>query len=153
MCFSMVGQHNKMSTFLVVFAALLAAVSAAITQDHLRGAIHACYPKITTGPPGSFEAFLQSKKIPSTNEEKCFIGCFYRKIGLIKNEGLDLKVALELADAKYKNPSELKKAYKIADTCYALVKNIQDECHLGYMIRKCFIVNSDDRIRPPFLNA
>ncbi|KAG8246229.1 hypothetical protein J6590_089182 [Homalodisca vitripennis] len=46
----MVGQHNKMSTFLVVFAALLAAVSAAITQDHLRGAIHACYPKITTGP-------------------------------------------------------------------------------------------------------
>nr|ATU82918.1 secreted Odorant Binding Protein Family protein [Pristhesancus plagipennis] len=80
--------------------------------------------------------------VPKTEAEKCFLDCIYSGLSLTKDGAFNEAGAKMLAQQRFANsPDELAKANTMIDTCTkeAIVKDANEKCALGRLIRECFV--------------
>ncbi|XP_067008929.1 general odorant-binding protein 56a [Anabrus simplex] len=85
-------------------------------------------------PDSAFTIFVNG---PENQAEKCYLGCMFRRFGVIKDGKFDREGTLAMADLKFKNdPKKLEIVDRIIEDC-AQHSKATDECETGAELQKC----------------
>ncbi|XP_073973864.1 uncharacterized protein isoform X2 [Rhodnius prolixus] len=82
--------------------------------------------------------------VPKTEPEKCFLECIYNGIGLTKDGAFNEQGARVLAQQRFTGaPDDLAKANTMIEACTkeVVVKDANEKCGLGRLVRECFVKN------------
>nr|SAJ59021.1 putative odorant-binding protein [Triatoma brasiliensis] len=82
--------------------------------------------------------------VPKTEAEKCFLECIYNGIGLTKEGAFYEQGARTLAQQRFMGaPDDLAKANTMIEACTkeVVVKDANEKCGLGRLVRECFVKN------------
>ncbi|KAF6201438.1 hypothetical protein GE061_005886 [Apolygus lucorum] len=100
--------------------------------------------KTQTKLTGEQAKIVASQAIPKTEAEKCFLECIYQGLQLTKDGKFNEPAARALAQKRFGNaPEDLQKANTMIDICVkeVVVKDENEKCALGRLIRECFVKN------------
>nr|AHF71061.1 odorant-binding protein 30 [Lygus lineolaris] len=100
--------------------------------------------KSQTKITGEQAKIVATQAIPKTEAEKCFLECIYTGLQLTKDGKFNEPAARALAQKRFGNaPEDLTKANSMIDTCVkeVVVKDLNEKCALGRLIRECFVKN------------
>nr|WVD93593.1 odorant binding protein 16 [Graphosoma rubrolineatum] len=88
------------------------------------------------------EGIVNHQNVSSDREVKCWLGCVFKKLGMIKEGKLDWERCKMITKHCLTNDEDKAKVDKIAEICQAEVpKDEKDECKLAYAATVCKINN------------
>nr|AXS78207.1 odorant-binding protein 22 [Adelphocoris lineolatus] len=93
---------------------------------------------------GEQAKIVATQAIPKTEAEKCFLECIYTGLQLTKDGKFNEPAARALAQKRFGNaPDDLQKANSMITACVkeVVVKDTNEKCALGRLIRECFVKN------------
>ncbi|CAH1392490.1 unnamed protein product [Nezara viridula] len=87
-------------------------------------------------------SIMNHENVPNDSEVKCWLGCVFKKLGVLKKGNIDWDRCIMLTKHCLSNDQDKAKVDEIANICRAEVpKDEKDECELAYSVAVCKINN------------
>ncbi|KAE8573009.1 general odorant-binding protein 56h [Halyomorpha halys] len=128
------------SPVIVVALVLACTFSSYAMSPEFKAAIDECKTEHSI-ESGQIKEAVEHKKLPETENGRCFMSCVMEKMGVIKDGKIDQERVLEINKMKFKNPESLEKANEVAKRC-ANVEGTDERCSLATEMVKCAMENA-----------
>ncbi|XP_067004390.1 uncharacterized protein Obp50c isoform X2 [Anabrus simplex] len=93
--------------------------------------------------PEDEEKGLMQKKIPVSQEGKCFVSCMFRQCGTMVDGKFNPEGAKQKAEIMFEDENKKKQAFEAIDQCAKEV-TMDDMCETGAKIMECYMPKMPD---------
>nr|AXB87325.1 odorant-binding protein 10 [Tropidothorax elegans] len=126
----------------ITIALLVSIASALEVSDEAKAIVNECRTTYNI-EIDQIKSGIENKKLPETENGKCFVECVMEKGGVLADGKLNVDRAKELNAKKLAEKPDIKeKADQVIDACKDVAKP-EEKCEYGVAITKCVIEHSE----------